>query len=164
MPTVTVRPAVEADADLLLSFVKELAAFEREPDAVKATAEDLRRDGFGPAAVWKALIAEQTGEPAGFALYFPTYSTWEGRPGLFVEDLYVRPQARRLGVGRALLAAVAAEAQARGCARVDLNVLDWNPARDFYAAIGFRQLSVWLPYRLDGVALAALAAGSDPAG
>lgn len=161
MPTVAIRPAVEADAGLILRFVKELAEFEREPHAVKATAEDFRRDGWGPNPVFEALIAELDGTPVGFALTFRNYSTWEGRHGLFVEDLYVTPEARRHGVGKRLLAEVARRAVAAGCRRVDLNVLDWNPARGFYEAIGIRHLEEWLPYRLTGADLSALAAKAD---
>ncbi len=158
MPTVTIRPAVEADCATILRFVRELAAFEREPDAVKASEEDFRRDGWGERPVFESLIAELDGSPVGFALAFRNYSTWEGRPGLFVEDLYVTPDARRYGVGRSLLSAIARRAVEQGCRRVDLNVLDWNPARAFYDRIGFRQMEEWLPYRLTGDALAALAA------
>ncbi|MBP2294239.1 GNAT family N-acetyltransferase [Azospirillum rugosum] len=161
MPTVTIRPAVEADCATILRFVKELAAFEREPDAVKATEEDFRRDGWGERPVFDALIAELDGAPVGFALCFRNYSTWEGRAGIFVEDLYVTPDARRFGVGRKLLTAVAKRAVEQGCRRVDLNVLDWNPARDFYDRIGFKQMEEWLPYRLTGGALAALAAQAE---
>ena len=157
MPTVTIRPAVEADAATILGFVRELAEFEREPHAVKATVDDVRRNGWGPDAVFEALMAELDGVPVGFALTFRNYSTWEGRAGLFVEDLYVQPHARQFGVGRTLLAAVAQRAVERGCKRVDLNVLNWNPARGFYDRIGFKQLEEWLPYRLTGEALAALA-------
>ena len=156
--SVTVRPAVEADAPVILAFIRELAVFENEPDAVKATEADLRRDGWGERPVFEAMIAELDGAPVGFALTFRNYSTWEGRHGIFVEDLYVRPDARRHGVGRRLLAAVARRAVEQGCRRVDLNVLDWNPARGFYAALGFRHLEEWLPYRLAGDALGALAA------
>ncbi|WP_431857740.1 N-acetyltransferase family protein [Azospirillum sp.] len=157
MPTVTIRPAVEADAAAILGFVKELAEFEREPHAVKATVDDVRRDGWGPDAVFEALMAELDGVPVGFALTFRNYSTWEGRAGLFVEDLYVQPHARKFGVGRTLLAAVARRAVERGCKRVDLSVLNWNPARGFYDRIGFKQMEEWLPYRLTGDALHALA-------
>jgi len=157
MPTVTIRPAVEADAATILGFVKELAEFEREPHAVKATVDDVRRDGWGPDAVFEALMAELDGVPVGFALTFRNYSTWEGRAGLFVEDLYVQPHARTFGVGRKLLAAVAQRAVERGCKRVDLSVLNWNPARGFYDRIGFKQMEEWLPYRLTGEALHALA-------
>ncbi|HYD71375.1 GNAT family N-acetyltransferase [Azospirillum sp.] len=161
MPTVAVRPAVEADAELILRFVRELAEFEREPHAVKATVEDFRRDGWGPNPVFEALIAELDGAPVGFALTFRNYSTWEGRFGLFVEDLYVTPEARGHGVGKRLLAEVARRAVAAGCKRVDLNVLNWNPARGFYETIGIRHLEEWLPYRLTGADLEALA-GAAP--
>jgi len=157
MPTVTIRPAVEADAATILGFVRELAEFEREPHAVKASVDDVRREGWGADPVFEALMAELDGAPVGFALTFRNYSTWEGRAGLFVEDLYVQPHARKFGVGRKLLAAVAQRAVERGCRRVDLNVLNWNPARGFYDRIGFKQLEEWLPYRLTGDALAALA-------
>jgi len=157
MPTVTIRPAIEADAATILGFVKELAEFEREPHAVKASVEDVRRNGWGPDPVFEALMAELDGVPVGFALTFRNYSTWEGRAGLFVEDLYVQPQARGHGVGRKLLAAVARRAVERGCKRVDLNVLHWNPAREFYDRVGFTHLEEWLPYRLTGEALTALA-------
>ncbi|HYD64058.1 GNAT family N-acetyltransferase [Azospirillum sp.] len=157
MPTVAIRPAVEADAELILRFVRELAEFEREPHAVKASVDDVRREGWGADPVFEALMAELDGAPVGFALTFRNYSTWEGRAGLFVEDLYVQPHARKFGVGRKLLAAVAQRAVERGCKRVDLNVLNWNPARGFYDRIGFKQLEEWLPYRLTGDALAALA-------
>lgn len=157
MPTVTVRPAVEADCPAILRFVRELAEFEHEAHSVKASEEDFRRDGWGANPVFEALIAELDGEPVGFALTFRNYSTWEGRSGLFVEDLYVTPEARKHGVGRALLSAVARRAVERGCRRVDLNVLNWNPARAFYDRIGFRQMEEWLPYRLTGDALSALA-------
>lgn len=160
MPTVTIRPAVEADCAVILRFVRELAEFEHEAHSVKASEEDFRRDGWGDHSVFEALIAELDGAPVGFALTFRTYSTWEGRPGLFVEDLYVTPDARTYGVGRALLARVAQRAVERGCRRVDLNVLDWNPARGFYDRIGFHQMKEWLPYRLTGDALAALASES----
>ena len=157
MPTVTIRPAVEADAATILGFIKELAEFEREPDAVKSTVDDIRREGWGPNPVFEALMAELDGVPVGFALTFRNYSTWEGRSGLFVEDLYVQPHARKFGVGRTLLAAVARRAVERGCKRVELNVLNWNPARGFYDRIGFKQLEEWLPYRLSGEDLATLA-------
>ena len=157
MPTVTIRPAIADDAETILRFVKELAEFEREPDAVKAGVEDFRRDGWGSDPVFEALIAELDGAPVGFALTFRNYSTWEGRHGIYVEDLYVQPEARRFGVGKRLLAAVARRAVEQGCKRVDLSVLHWNPARGFYDAIGFRQMGDWLPYRLTGDALAGLA-------
>lgn len=157
-PAVTVRPAVEQDAEVILGFVRDLAEFEKELHSVKATAEDFRRDGWGPDPVFQALIAEIDGKPVGFALTFRNYSTWEGRHGIFVEDLYVTPEARRYGVGRALLTDIARRAVAAGCRRVDLNVLNWNPARDFYSRIGLTHMEEWLPYRLTGAALTELAA------
>lgn len=159
--TITVRPAAPADVGTILRFVRELAAFERQPDAVKATEADLLRDGFGPERRFEARIAELDGEPVGFALFFLNYSTWEGRAGLFLEDIYVTESARRHGVGRRLVEDLAALAAERGYARFDLSVLDWNPARRFYAALGFRHLTEWLPYRLDGDALRALAGKPD---
>lgn len=155
---VTVRSAVEEDAEVILGFVRDLAEFEKELHAVKATAEDFRRDGWGPDPVFQALIAEIGGQPVGFALTFRNYSTWEGRHGIFVEDLYVKPEARRYGVGRALLTEIARRAVAAGCRRVDLNVLHWNPARAFYSRIGLTHMEEWLPYRLTGAALTDLAA------
>ena len=162
--TLNVRFATRADVPLILDFIEQLAAFEREPDAVKTTEADLLRDGFGDSPRFEALIAEVAGEsgPAavGFALFFPTYSTWEGRPSLYLEDLFVIESARRHGVGRALLAKLAAIAVERGWQRLDLQVLDWNPARKFYARLGLDHMREWLPYRAAGSALHALAAES----
>jgi GNAT superfamily N-acetyltransferase len=160
---IAVRAAVPQDVGTILRFVRELAAFEREPDAVAATEADLLRDGFGPRPRFEARIAELDGEPVGFALFFHNYSTWRGRIGLFLEDIFVTERARRHGVGRCLIEDLAALAVARGCARFDLSVLHWNPARRFYEALGFRHLDEWLPYRLEGDALRRLAAGDAPA-
>ncbi len=164
--TVSVRFATRADVPTILDFIKQLAAFEREPDAVKTTEADLLRDGFGARPRFETLIAEVAGEsgpaPVGFALFFPTYSTWEGRPSLYLEDLFVSDSARRHGVGRALLVKLAAIAVERDWQRLDLQVLDWNPAREFYARLELDHLQEWLPYRATGPALRALAAESDP--
>lgn len=157
MSTVTIRPARPDDAAFILEMIHELAAFEREPDAVKATEDDLLRDGWGPAPKFEALIAELEGSPAGFALFFHNYSTWEGRAGIYLEDLYVAERARGHGIGRRLVAALAALAVERDCRRLDLSVLDWNPARRFYERIGLKQMKEWLPYRLTGEALMRLA-------
>jgi GNAT superfamily N-acetyltransferase len=158
MGTITIRPATSADVDTILAFIRGLAAFEREPDAVKTTRQDLLRDGFGESPKFEVLIGELEGEPAGFALFFPTYSTWEGRPGMHLEDLFVVERARGRGMGRKLMAAVAAIAVARGCPRLELQVLNWNPAREFYHHLGMSHLREWLPYRLTGEALRSLAA------
>jgi len=157
--TVVVRPAMPTDAAVLVQLIRELAVYEREPlTSVKVTEADVLRDGFGPQQRFECLLVEVGGRPAGFALFFHNYSTWEGRAGLYVEDLYVSEWARRRNVGRRLLGEVAAIAEARGYRRVDLSVLDWNPARGFYERIGMVEMTTWRPYRLKGEALAALAA------
>jgi len=158
MRKTAVRPATPADVETILGFIKGLAAFEREPDAVKATLDDLLRDGFGEQPKFEVLIAELDGEPVGFALFFPTYSTWEGRPGIYLEDLFVAEHARGQGLGRKLMAALAAITVARGCRRLELSVLHWNPTREFYHHLGMGHMQEWLPYRLAGEALQALAA------
>jgi GNAT superfamily N-acetyltransferase len=162
----TIRAATSADAALILEFVRDLAVYEREPDAVKIGVEELRRDGF-PAAggerYFECLIAEETGEPAGIALFFPVYSTWRGRC-LHLEDLFVRPQFRGRGVGKALLVRVAAIAVERGCAKLFWHVLDWNePAIEFYKSLGATPLSDWTRMQLVDEALATVAAQSEAA-
>lgn len=159
MPDVTVRPATPDDAATLHRFSVALATFEGEPDAVKATPETLARDGFGPDAKFASLIAELSGRPVGFAIYTFNYSVWEATRGIFVEDIWVEEDVRQAGVGRALMAALARECNAKGYARIDLNVLHWNPARRFYEAIGCAHIDTWLPYRLRGPALQRLAEG-----
>jgi GNAT superfamily N-acetyltransferase len=143
---------------LLLQLVRELAAYEKMPEAVVATEDDLRRYGFGPEQSFEALIASVDAKPAGFALFFPNFSTWRGRPGLYLEDLYVRDWARGLGVGRRLIARLAAIAVKRDWPALDLMVLDWNPARGFYHRLGIDGRTEWLPYRTTGEALHRLAA------
>lgn len=159
--TLEIRPAERSDAGTLVALVQALAVFEKEPvSRVKLTVEDVLRDGFSEPRRFEALIARWAGEPVGFALFFHNYSTWEGRAGIFVEDLFVLASHRTRGIGRALLAEIAGIARARDCVRVDLQVLDWNPARDFYGRLGFTQMASWLPYRLSGEAIAALADGA----
>ncbi len=156
-----IRKATAADAAQILEFIRALAAFERAPDAVTATEEGLIRDGFGPNPFYRCLIADYDGQPAGFAFYFFNYSTWVGRPGIYVEDLFVLPQFRRLGIGRELLRQVATIAVETGCQRLQWEVLDWNtPAIDFYRAIGAEFLDEWRNVRLSGEALNNLAAGA----
>jgi GNAT superfamily N-acetyltransferase len=157
MDRIQIRSATRDDVTLILDFVRDLATFEGAPDAVKASEADLLRDGFGAAPRFETRIASLDGKPAGFALFFPNYSTWAGRTGLYVEDLYVADWARGSGVGRRLLADLAAIALERGWNRLDLAVLDWNPARQFYAALGFEHRREWLGYRLSGERLKQLA-------
>ena len=157
-----IRPAQPADAPLILALIRELAAYEREPDAAIATEEDLLRDGFGPQRYFECLIAEEDGQPAGFALYFFNYSTWRGRPGLYLEDLFVRPEFRGKGIGKALLVRVAAVAVERGCGRLQWQVLDWNQtAIDFYQSLGAQFLDEWRTMRVTDEALLKLAAGVE---
>jgi GNAT superfamily N-acetyltransferase len=155
---VTLRFATTEDVGLLLQLIHELAAYEKAPDAVVATEEDLRRHGFGPERRFEALLAFVDGELAGFALFFQDFSTWRGRPGLFLEDLYVREWARRRGVGRRLIARLAAIAIERDWPALHFNVLDWNPARSFYGRLGIEPRSAWVPYGATGAALRHLAA------
>jgi GNAT superfamily N-acetyltransferase len=157
-----IRRATAADAAEILAFIRALAAFERAPDAVTATEEGLIRDGFGPHPFYHCLIAEHEGKPAGFAFYFFNYSTWVGRPGIYVEDLFVHPEFRRLGIGKALLKEVAAIALEHGCQRMQWEVLDWNtPAIDFYRALGAEFLDEWRNVRLSGEPLARLAGRAE---
>jgi len=161
-----IRKATAADAAQILEFIRALAAFERAPDSVTATEEGLIRDGFGPNPFYRCLIADYDGQPAGFAFYFFNYSTWVGRPGIYIEDLFVLPQFRRLGIGKELLKQVAAIAVENGCQRLQWEVLDWNtPAIDFYRAIGAEFLDEWRNVRLSGEALEHLATcgGADGA-
>jgi GNAT superfamily N-acetyltransferase len=157
MRDLTIRPAVSTDVDTILTFIKGLAAFEHEPDAVKATTDDLLRDGFGEQPKFEVLIAERGDIPVGFALFFPTYSTWEGRFGIYLEDIFVIEEERGKGVGHKLMTALAAIAVDRGCARLELSVLHWNPARKFYHRLGMAHMEEWLPYRISGEALKKLA-------
>jgi GNAT superfamily N-acetyltransferase len=135
-----------------------LAIYEREPDAVTATEAGLLRDGFGPNPFYFCLIAEHDGRSAGFALWFFNYSTWLGRPGLYLEDLFVHPEVRGLGIGKELLKRIAAIAVENNCPRLQWEVLDWNtPAIDFYKAMGAEFLEEWLNVRVSGAALLRLA-------
>jgi len=160
-----IRRATAEDAGQILKFIRALAAFERAPDAVEATEDGLIRDGFGPNPFFQCLIADYDGQPAGFALYFFNYSTWVGRPGVYVEDLFVLPEFRRKGIGRALLKRVAAIAVENGCQRLQWEVLDWNtPAIDFYRELGAEFLDEWRNVRLGGEAIAQLANGGGADG
>ncbi len=143
--------------------MKELAAYERAPDAVSATEDDFLRDGFGDSKLFQAHVAEVDGAVVGFALWFVTYSTWLGRGTLYLEDLFVVPEHRRRGAGMALMRTLAREAVQRDCLRFVWQVLDWNePAIAFYERLGANVLREWLSVRLEGAALERLA-GAAPA-
>jgi GNAT superfamily N-acetyltransferase len=150
----TIRAARESDAGALIAMIRELAEYERLLSAVVATEDSLRQSLFGELPCAEAIIAESGGRPAGFALYFSTFSTFVGRRGLYLEDLYVRPEFRRLGIGCALLRCVAAVAIERDCGRMEWSVLDWNePAIEFYRSLGAVPLAEWTTFRLDAEAL-----------
>lgn len=157
---IVVRPATVDDVGTLHRFSVDLATYEDEPDAVASTPQTLARDGFGENPQFAALIAERSGKPVGFALYTFNYSVWTAARGIFIEDIWVVPEERRGGVARALMQGLAQECTARGYKRIDLNVLDWNPARGFYERLGYRWIRNWLPYRLSGEALETLAKSS----
>jgi GNAT superfamily N-acetyltransferase len=154
---IRIRFASGDDASLLLQLIRELAAYERAPHAVVATEEGLRRYGFGPERQFEALLAFLDGEPAGFALFHPRFSTWLGRPGVYFEDLFVTQAARRKGVGRRLMTRLAAIGVEWCWERIDFQVLDWNPAQDFYRRLGLEHLGEWLRYGGDVAALRRLA-------
>ena len=149
--------AQREDAGAILRLIRELAEFEGLLHEVRAREADILRDGFGAQPRFECLLAEVDGEAVGFALYFHNYSTFEGRAGLYLEDIYVSERVRSLGLGRALMARLARLAIERGCARFELSVLHWNPAREFYRGQGFEHNANWLPYRLGGALLEALA-------
>jgi GNAT superfamily N-acetyltransferase len=156
------RPATPADVPTILAFIRELALFEREPDSVLATEADLLRDGFGMSPRFTCLIADWTQQgstaPVGFALYFTSYSTWLGHHGIRLEDLYVTPEHRGKGIGKALLARLAQIAIAEGCGRLEWDVLHWNQsAIDIYESIGATIQTEWRIMRLSGNALHTLA-------
>jgi GNAT superfamily N-acetyltransferase len=154
-----IRVAAPADAPLLVEMIRELAEFERELGQVEATAEDLLREGFGASPHFEALIGEWDGMPVAYAVYFFTFSTWTGRRSLFVEDLFVRPQFRRKGIGKALLRHMAAIARERKCYGMRWEVLNWNtPAIDFYRSLGATLQTEWVPVLLDGKAFERFAA------
>ena len=158
MSELQIRPATPADIPTILALIAALADYEREPASAQATPADILRDGFGPTPRFHCLIAELDAAPIGFALYFYNYSTWRGHAGIYVEDLFVYPEHRGRGYGKAIHAQVAAIAVAEGCHRVDWAVLNWNtPAIDFYNSVGAIPQSEWTTMRLSGDALAQLA-------
>jgi GNAT superfamily N-acetyltransferase len=156
--TVTIRPARPEDSGTIANLVYELAVYEKLEQHAKAGADDFCRHLFGPHPVAEAILAEIDGEAVGFALWFLTFSTFRGRPGLYLEDIYVRPEHRGRGIGKSLLATVARLALDRGCAKLEWSVLNWNtPAIGFYRALGAQPMDDWAVYRIDGVSLDRLA-------
>jgi len=154
---VNLRPATPSDVPVLVGLIHDLAAYEREPDAVEVDDAMLAQVLFADSPVAFATVAEDAGEVLGMTIHFLNFSTWTGRVGIYLEDFYVRPEHRGRGVGRALLASLARTAGDRGYARIDWSVLDWNePALGFYRSIGARPMTGWTGYRLDGAALAEL--------
>ena len=153
-----IRDAAASDVPVILRLIRGLAEYERAPDAVTATEEDLLRDGFGDHPRFHVVLAEWDGVAAGYAFYFFNYSTWEGRPALYLEDLFVVPEYRGWGIGKALLVHLARIAVEKGCGRYQWQVLDWNePAIRFYESMGGQVLREWLTVRVKGEDLERLA-------
>lgn len=156
----TIRDAHREDIALILSFIRDLARYEKLLHQVVATEEKLLESLFGGRRAAEVILAEIKAEPVGFALFFHNYSTFLGQQGLYIEDLFVRPHVRGLGIGRAMFAHIARMAKDRGCGRLEWWVLDWNePAIKFYQSLGSFPMSDWTVYRLTGQALDDLAAG-----
>jgi GNAT superfamily N-acetyltransferase len=150
----TIRSAAPADAELIFAFIRELAEYEQLLDQVSASAADVERALFGPQPRVFCDVAEWAGAPAGFDLWFYNYSTFRGRHGIYLEDLFVRPALRGKGIGKALLAHLAKRAVAEGCARVEWSVLDWNDSSiKFYESLGAIAMEEWTVFRLTGSAL-----------
>ena len=153
-----IAPATEHDVPLILSLIRELAEYEKLAHEVCTTEEQLRLTLFGERSVAEVVIASLDGQPAGFAVFFPNYSTFLGRPGLYLEDLFVRPEARGFGLGRLLIEYLARLAADRGWGRLEWRVLDWNqPSIDFYKKLGAEPLDDWTVFRVTGEALQNLA-------
>jgi GNAT superfamily N-acetyltransferase len=163
----TIRPAQASDAALILNFIRDLAEYEHLAHAAVASEQDLLRDGFpaqGGTPKFRCLIAEWEGAPAGFALYFYSYSTFQGRAGIWLEDLFVKPEFRGRGIGKGLLLEIARIAVRERCGRYSWQVLDWNkPSIDFYQSLGAKMMSEWLTMRVEGEALEALASSPKAA-
>ncbi|MEU1586332.1 GNAT family N-acetyltransferase [Micromonospora sp. NPDC005710] len=161
----TIRPARPEDVPAVVAMVHELAEYERAPEQCHLTTEQLSSALHGPApALFGHVAVDAHDEPVGFALWFLNFSTWAGVHGIYLEDLYVRPDARGTGAGRLLLAALADICVRRGYQRLEWWMIDWNPAAGFYASIGAEQLNEWVPYRLSGDALRELADRATTAG
>jgi len=158
MANIEIRPADAEDSALILRFITDLAIYEKAGDAVIATESDIRQSLFGKDSTTSALICEIDHRPVGFAVYFFNYSTWLGKKGLYLEDLYVSPETRGKGAGKALLKHLAKIAVSNNCGRFEWSVIDWNePAIKFYQSIGAEPQEEWVAYRLTGTALTDLA-------
>lgn len=169
MPAISLRPATTEDIPLILQLIRELAEYEKAPEQAIATPESIRAALFGTlhgrSPLAECIIGELDGQAQGLALFFLNYSTWTGKPGMYLEDLFVRPSARGAGLGKALLMHLAKIAFVRGCTRFEWAVLDWNtPAIDFYKAMGAIPMDEWTVYRLSGGALQRLASSASTAG
>lgn len=152
--SVDIRPAQATDAQAIYDMIFELAVYEKAPEEVITTPEEIRETLFGAESKTEALICEIDGATIGYAVFFTSYSTWLGRNGIYLEDLYISPGARGNGAGKALIKHIAQLAVQRGCGRLEWSVLDWNqPAIDFYLSIGAAPQSEWVRYRIDGEAL-----------
>jgi GNAT superfamily N-acetyltransferase len=152
------RTATPADVPVILRLVHDLAQYERAPHAVIATEKDFLRHGFGPAPRFSVLLAEEDGQVAGFALWFFTFSTWLGKPGVYLEDLFVRPELRGKGIGKAMMIELARIAVREGCGRFEWAVLDWNqPSIEFYRSLGAHLMEEWVVCRFEGDSLRVLA-------
>lgn len=161
--TIAIRPATPADLPLIGALIHELAVYEKLAHEVRFDPAVLEQHLFGPRPMAEVLIAERDRVAEGFALFFHNFSTFEGRPGIYLEDVFVRPEARGAGLGKALLAELARLAVERGCARFEWSVLDWNtPSIEFYRALGARGMDDWTVMRVDGAALDALAKQALP--
>lgn len=159
--TLTIRPATAADLPLIAQLIRDLAEYEKLAHEVRFDEAVLEAKLFGPRPYAEVVIGELDGTPQGFALFFHNFSTFEGRPGIYLEDLFVRPAARGAGLGKALLSHLAALAIERDCARLEWSVLDWNePAIGFYRKLGARLMDEWTVMRVDGAELAQLGAGA----
>ena len=157
----SIRPAVPADLPLIAQFIRDLADYERLAHEVRFDEAKLAANLFGPRPYAEVVIGELDGAPQGFALFFHNFSTFEGRPGIYLEDLFVRPEARGSGLGKALLAHLAQLCSTRDCARLEWSVLDWNaPSIGFYQSLGAKLMDEWTVMRVDGDALTKLAAAS----
>lgn len=158
--TISIRPATPADLPLIAQLIRDLAAYEKLAHEVRFDDAVLGRKLFGERPYAEVVIGEVDGTPQGFALFFHNFSTFEGKPGIYLEDLFVRPEARGAGLGKALLSHLAMLALERDCARLEWSVLDWNePAIGFYRKLGARLMDEWTVMRVDGTALQQLGAG-----